>query len=277
MPNIPLQLIGELILLYEQEKREQEILLAGKRNSYPIFLDELLTLYRTEKERLYNRYMKPFMDEYSFLCKKSSLDILKRVQDENFHSRFLKEIWEEIPAAMFEFFKLAGITDEWLETIHDCHYDITVEYHTRSCRKKDLCNKRIDLIIEDPVNHWMIAIENKIFSHVHSNSKSGRDQLEIYADYCRRKFPTYGRKHILLSHCDNETYALKNDWAYVDYYTVMKSLLKYGKENGVVRDYLQTLYSLLFNGEQFDTQTYHEETSLCQYYSFINSIISKIY
>ncbi len=277
MPNHQLQFIEELVSLHEKEKSEQENLLKRKRSSYPAFLDELHTIYRCEKERLYNGYMKPFMDEYSFLCKKSSLDILKRVQDENFHSRFLKEIWEEIPAAMFDFFKLAGITDEWLGTIHDCHYDITVEYHTRSSRKKDLCNKRVDLLIEDPVNHWVIAIENKIFSHVHSDSQSGRDQLEIYADYCRRKFPAYERKHILLSRCDNETYALKNNWVYVDYYTVMKSLLKYGKESGVVRDYLQTLYSLLFDGEQFDTHSYHEETSLCQYYSFINSIISKIY
>lgn len=277
MPNNQLQLIEELIFLHEQEKREQEILLERERRSYFDFLDELHTTHRCEKERFYNGYMKPFMNEYSFLCKKSSPDILKRVQDENFHSRFLKEIWEEIPAAMFEFFKLAGITDEWLETIHDCHYDITVEYHTRSSRKKDLCNKRVDLLVEDPVNRWVIAIENKIFSHVHSDSKSGRNQLEIYADHCQRNFPDYKKRHILLSHCDNETYALKNNWAYADYYTVMKSLLKYGKENGVARDYLQTLYSLLFNGEQFDTRTYHEGTSLCQYYSFINSIISKIY
>lgn len=277
MPNTHLQLIEELILLHEQEKREQEILLERERSSYPDFLDELHTAHRCEKERLYNRYMKPFMDEYSFLNKKSSLAILNRVQHENYHSCFLKEIWEEEPTALLDFLRLTGITDEWVDTIRDCHYKVTVEYHTRTSRKKDLCNKRVDLIIEDNVHQWVIVIENKILSHVHADPKSGRDQLAIYADYCQRNFPGYKKRHILLSHCDNKSYVLGNDWVYADYYAVMKSLLKYGKKNETVKDYLRTLYSLLFNGKQFDTQSYNEETSLCQYYSFINPIISKIY
>lgn len=277
MSNTQLQLIRELILLYEREKREQEILLAEKRDSYPVFLDELLTLYRTEKERLYNRYLKPFINEYPFLNKKSSLAILNKVQHENYHSCFLKEIWEDEPVALLDFLKLAGVSDNWLGTIRECHYHISIEYHTHTNRKRDLCNKRVDLIIEDNINQWVIVIENKVFSHVHADSKSGRDQLAIYADYCQHSFPDYKKQYILLSHCDNKSYALKNDWIYADYYIVMKSLLKYGVKNGIVRDYLQTLYSLLFNGKQFNTQIYNEETSLCQYYSFINSIISKIY
>lgn len=276
MPNFQLEFIEEFILLYEQEKRKQEILLEEKRNLYLNFLDELYSAYCCEKERLYNRYMKPFMEEYAFLNKKSSLAILKKVQHENFHSCFLKEIWEEEPIALFDFLKLAGIADSWLETINDRCYDITVEYHTHISRKKDLCNKRVDLIIEDHTNRWVIAIENKIFSHVHTDPESGREQLAIYADYCQRHFPDYKKRYILLSHCDNKSYALKNDWIYADYYTVMKSLLKYGEKNETVRDYLRTLYSL-FNGKQFDTQSYNQETSLCQYYSFINPVISKIY
>ena len=131
MPNIQLQLMEELRLLYLQEKKGQEYIQRVKENTRLQFikelcilysqrekeikfarqekeflqrekqleqrtqeilcfnfLDNLYHLYQQEKERLYNQYIYPFLEKYSFLNKENILGVLKKEGEENFHSRF---------------------------------------------------------------------------------------------------------------------------------------------------------------------------------------------
>ncbi len=281
MPNIQLQLIEELRLLYLQEKKERKSVQQKKETYVFNIWEDLHKSYQQEKEQIYQQYIRPFISEYSFLNSLSSLSVIGKINQETYHSCFLEKIWDSQTASgsiiLTDFFKTAGIKEDWIETVICNQYSITKEYYTGKHRECDLCNNRIDLFIKDDTHKWLVVIENKICSEVHVKKRGGRNQLEIYKDYCERIFPSYKRTFILLSHCDNKSYAQKSDWRYTDYYSVMKSLLKYSKCGDIVQDYLKTLYSLLFNKEQLDTNLYNEETSLYDYNLFINRIISKIY
>lgn len=294
--NTCLQLIKELCILYSQREKElkfaqqeKEFLQREKQLEQRAqeilcfnFLDNLHHLYQQEKERLYNQYIYPFLEKYSFLNKENILGILKKEGEENFHSCFLAKFWDcrfvSGRAALTDFLKMVNIETEWYNLIETSSYTIETEHATGKHRKHDLCKKRIDLLIKDDEHKWLICIENKINSKVHADKKSGRDQLEIYEDYSKRTYPDYKQLYILLSHVNNKYYAQKRaEWQYMDYYAVMKSLLKYSESHEIIQDYLKVLYSLLFHHKQFDSQLYNESTSLYDYNSFINQIISKIY
>lgn len=281
MPDIQLELIEELSLLYRKEEEERESVQQQKATHIFNVLEDLHKSYQQEKEQIYQQYIRPFISKYFFLNHLSSLSIIGKENQETYHSCYLKKIWDSQTESgsiiLTDFLKTIEIKGDWIETVICNQYNITTEYFTGKQRKRDLCAKKMDLLIKDDVHKWLIGIENKIRSEVHSDKRSGRSQLEFYKDYCERTFPDYKRIFILLSHCDNKSYAQKSNWKYTDYYSVMKLFLKYHQCSDTIKDYLKTLYSLLFNKEEFDTRLYNEATSLYDYNLFINRIISKIY
>ena len=67
MPDIQLQLIEELRLLYLQEKKERKSVQQKKETYVFNILEDLHKSYRQEKEQIYQQYIRPFISEYSFL------------------------------------------------------------------------------------------------------------------------------------------------------------------------------------------------------------------
>lgn len=265
MPNTLSQLIKELNRLYLLEKKEMESVQQEKEIQFLRLLEELGKSYEQEKERIYKEVICPFIDQYPFLNQKSSFSIIEEEEYEIYHSRYLLEIWNCQNESLADFLKAAEVEEKWIDKVSDNRYSIQKEYPT-------INGMKMDLLIKDDAGKWLIGIENKVKASVHINEHRGLTQLKCYEKDCQQEFPGYDKLFILLSHRNNKSYVENSNWKYVDYYSLMGSLLKYYR-NDIVRDYLKTLYAVLFGNEQFNNQ----DTSLYNYNSFINRIISKLH
>ena len=203
------------------------------------------------------------------------MQIIKKVKHETYHSLFLAYLWGSETSfghKAFQDFINDILTDKepWVDTIQQCSYKVFTEKYIKGQRKKGLNKKRIDLIFVDEKNKWCVIIENKIESKVHYSDN--RSQLNYYFDYGERQYKGYHQLYILLSHTDNQKYE-NEKWKYANYHQVFKSLLKYHTGESLLRDYLKTLFALLFPNEQLDNYSTH---SLHTGMTFYNRIISKI-
>lgn len=278
--NSYILLIEEFHCLYLQERKKWEKEQKMYEHRFSAFCEELYSLYQIEKKNVCNQCIIPFISKNLFLGEVSSLSIINKLNFETFHSQFLKYLWNSQTElgniAFLNFLEEIGVNDCWLNTLKQNLYRVECEHLTGKQRKRDLNRKRIDLLFIDEVNKWVVVIENKIDSKVHSDLKSNRSQLDIYHDYCERRFQDYHKVYILLSYNKNNSrYAENsNSWLYADYYHVFKSLLNYSSQNDIVRDYLKTLFFLLFPNIKLNKD--YVNCSLYRSTLFFYHIISKI-
>ena len=87
------KLIDEIKILYTEHLNKQNILRLDREKKFSIFCNELQDLYEQEKEKIYDVYVRPFVNQYSFLQEASSLEVIGKLKYETYHSLFLKYIW----------------------------------------------------------------------------------------------------------------------------------------------------------------------------------------
>ncbi len=100
---------------------------------------------------------------------------------------------------------------------------------------------RIDLLIKDSINKFVIVVENKIFASV-SIDDEDYSQLDLYRDFVNKHYSTYSRVFIIISHREIDrnfnNYVIGN---YNDLYTILK---KYDIDDNILIDYKMLLYSI---------------------------------
>jgi hypothetical protein len=270
------KLIDEIKILYTEHLNKQNILRLDREKKFSIFCNELQDLYEQEKEKIYDVYVRPFVNQYSFLQEASSLEVIGKLKYETYHSLFLKYIWScQNPFGaqiLKDFLITIGQEKKWLNTLFCRNYEGCIEERTKALRKGN-DKKRIDLLFVDKKNEWCIVIENKIDSEVHYSGSQKRSQLDFYYSHCEKTYMGYNKLYILLSYNNKNTSHVKGNWIYADYCTVFKSLLKYHAKDDLIRDYLKSLFKLLFSN---DIMLNNEYNTLYRGMQFYNNIISNI-
>lgn len=268
-------IIDEMKQLYAEYIEAQKNIYIKKEEKFSIFCDELQGLYDMEREDIFNSYVSPFIGKYPFIEETSSLQIIEKLQHENYHSLFLKYILDSKNPFGHEILKdfLNNVTDNrnWFESVSMRTYNVSVEVPTKGLRNGD-DKKRIDIFLVDDNNKWCIVIENKINSAVHYNNK--RSQLHFYRKFCEQKaYGEYNKLCILLSHNPRNYSHIMDSWIYADYYKVFKSLLNHYYKDSLIVDYLKTLFKLLFPNEKMHS---YETGSMYRSMKFYQNIILKI-
>lgn len=243
---------------FAKEKHNHNLQKSQSLESSFLHSCEILTsLYKAEQKRLKEKYIEPFTQKYYFLEQKSILQVIKKTHWETFHSLLLKYLWEN-PKLLYPFIeKVPNIENKELilELIRRGNYAIKEEHSIRN-KKSGKAERFIDLLITDTNKKWLIVIENKIYSDVSKNKNGKGTQLDSYYHYIENNkiFQTFENKiYILLSYSDNTKYS-NAKWIYVDYYKVFSSMLENSDtNNAILIDYLKTLYQLLFNNKEINS------------------------
>lgn len=267
-------LVDEIKRLYTEYVKVQGDLYLEKERKFSKFGDELHDLYEVEKENIFNKYISPFINEYSFIEESSSLQVIDKLHYETYHSLFLKYILGSNNSfgheVLREFLNNVIGNRSWFENISLRTYNVYVEEQTKGLKNGNN-KKRIDLLFVDNTNKWYIVIENKINSEVHYSNK--HSQLDFYYSCCEKRYKGYDKLYILLSFSTKNRSHIKGSWIYVDYCKVFKSLLKYHFKDSLVRDYLKTLFKLLFPCETMES---YKKCSLYRGMQFYRNITLKI-
>ena len=259
-----------------KEKHDQILLQEQSLESkFSYSCKNLNSLYKVEQKRLRAKYIEPFTEKYSFLEQKSVLQVINKYHWETFHSLLLKHLWctSELLHSFVEKVNNIQNKEVILQQITLGNYFICAEHPIKNKKSKKV-ERYIDLLITDKNKKWLIVIENKINSEVSKNKNGRGTQLDSYYQYIKNdsRFKSFEDKvYILLSHTDNREY-VKNEWIYADYYKVFSSILENCDINNAIQiDYLKTLYQLLFNDREINT-----DTSLYTMRKFYTEVQSKV-
>ncbi|KAA6327063.1 hypothetical protein EZS27_023916 [termite gut metagenome] len=272
--------VEDLNILIQKEKEEKFQKKKCLEDKFCTFLTEFSALYSDEQAKTIQQQIVPFIKEYPFFYNGiSSLKVINKVSQETYHSLFLAHIWDWSKIKLGETILsdfIGSINIENKNYLQDCikkkNYTIETEHTIKNARKRSLNGKRIDILIKDIDGKWNIIIENKIYSNISYDKKRKQTQLGCYQQYCKDKFGNSFCAYILLSHTDNSSYC-EDGWTYAEYYQIFKSLLIYYQVDDTIKDYLKTLWVLLFPNEQTAIKS---DISLYRAYQFYKQIISKI-
>lgn len=266
-----ISLIEEITELCLYDKAQKRFVQEQKGNEFFLLCDEISELYKSEKEFYQKMFVEPFIMQYPFLksCSSSFLNVIGKEKKETYHSLYLQYIFSEKNqlgySILLDFCNMFGFHLKEMQTFEKGSYEVNVEYSTKRQRKKSWSWRRMDLLIKDKSDKWLIVIENKIDSNVRQENGS---QLKAYQDFCnshRRfsKIENRNKLYVLLSYKDNRTDADEYGWKYMDYYVLFKLLLKYAERDGIIKDYLRTLYSILFSEFPISDDCNTENLSRC--------------
>ena len=267
--EINIQLIEEIKKLYVEDNNKGLHIQKEQGNKFSSFLEGIKPLYQEEKQRLLDEISK-FRQNYSFLKGKSSLEYLN-IEKETNHSKVLAGIWEDNPIILSNFLQsipTLSIDSQLRGWILEGKYEVETE-------QKKGSNKCIDILITDNQKRYCIVIENKINSVV-SHHENGKLQLDSYYEHVNKIMPKDTIKlYILLSRRNNKMYTLENDWHYANYLYVLQSLINYSEENYALKDYLITVFSLLFPNKDIG-ENINGESSIVDMSLFYQKIITQI-
>lgn len=206
--------------------------------------EELRCLYQQELQCLRSK-CEDFLKQHSFLQSESVLSVIKKEKHENYHSLLIKYVWEHENGGeiLTDFLEAVGVEGAWLESVGKRQYRVEEEHTIMNQRCRSWNGKRIDLLVCDDVNKWLVAIENKVMSSVRYSTAT-KTQLDIYRGYCENKkdWVGYSKVYILL---DYKGSCQDDKWMSANYIDVFSSILRKRPKNRVVDDYLRTLYILL--------------------------------
>ena len=264
--EVNIQLIEEIKKLYVENLHIQK----ERENKFPSFLENIRLLYQGEKQRLLKE-ISLFRQKYPFLKDESALEILNKEKETN-HSKLLACIWKDNHHVLCDFIQsipTLSINSQLKDCILEGNYEVETEQKTDN-------NKYIDILITDNQKRYCIAIENKINSVV-SHHEKGKLQLDSYYEHINKIMPKEAVKLcILLSHRNNKKYTWENDWHYADYFCVFQSLINnYSAEEHILKDYLITVFSLLFPNKDIG-ENINVESSVVEMSLFYQKIITQI-
>lgn len=206
---------------------------------------ETLRLLRHLELEQINNACRDFIKQYPYLQLPSVLSAINQVWKEDYHSKLIKYAWEHDNGGgiLTRFLKIVGVNGKWLDSVQKQLYHVETEHTIKNQKCKSWNGKRIDLLICDDVNKWLVAIENKVLSSVRYSTPT-KTQLDIYRGYCesKKEWSGYTKVYILLDYkekCQGEK------WKSASYMDVFVSILNNKPDDNVVEDYLRTLYSML--------------------------------
>ena len=218
------------------------------RYTYQVFsecCEELRSLYAQELNLVYERHT-DFLSKHSFLQSKSVLSVIRKSYWENYHSLLIKYVLENRNGGRIlrHFLQSSGVKTAWIDSVGIQAYNVETEHVILKQRYKSWNGKRIDLLICDDVNKWLIVVENKIMSSVRYSTEN-RTQLDIYKCYCEsnKRWEGYEKVYVLLDYKDcSDNY---EDWVSANYVNLFSAILNNRPDDSVVDDYLKTLFSIL--------------------------------
>lgn len=208
--------------------------------------EELRSLYARELNLVYERCT-DFLHKNSFLQSQSVLSVIGKSYWENYHSLLIKYVFENRNGGRIlqHFLKSSGVETAWIDSVCNQTYSVETEHVILKQRYKSWNGKRIDLLICDDVNKWLIVVENKIMSSVRYSTEN-RTQLDIYKCYCEnnKRWEGYDKMYILLDYKDCNGGRDLN-WISANYVNLFSAILNNRPNDSVVDDYLKTLFSIL--------------------------------
>jgi hypothetical protein len=245
-------------LVVEFKKLKSSLIKTAETSSN--LLDKFITLkkeYSTLKEKVYEqRY-----NETATLLKKnekeiifSSFELMEHDYRENSHSNILRHIfhhkfWNSGKDVLSKFIERVTNDEIISNLILKSNYEIHREFFTKT--------GRIDLLIEDKKNNFVIVIENKILANIAVKEYSddntiSKTQLDNYVDYISTNYVGYKSFFILLSLYPSNEIELEK-FIQTEYKILLEILNEIKTYNNIVCDYkilLKSITNYKYNKEE---------------------------
>ena len=185
----------------------------------------------------------------------SAFELMEHNFRENSHSNVLKYVFnykylnDEGVTILFNFLKsIYGKEINRLKhKLDQKNYTIHREYSTG--------NGRIDLLIEDSKNKFVIVIENKLLASIgerqieQDNQSIAQTQLDVYRNYIygQNKYQDHDKLFIVLSYADINDFS-DTDFVYADYNQLHEALSDVVSEDIILNQYKILLQSIINRG-----------------------------
>jgi hypothetical protein len=194
------KVIGEIKALYVPKKTIQDY-----KHQWEKFIPELQQLYKKEIEIL-EKAVNTYIDKGAYNIEVSSFEVMDYNFRENTHSNVLKYLFDYNNVGntainlLSELISGAAMQEDdslmLLEKIKRKNYTITREFSTKK--------GRIDLLIVDDKQKFVIVIENKLLAGIgkarayNFDEEETKTQLDHYYDFISEKYINYKKCYILL-------------------------------------------------------------------------------
>lgn len=138
-------------------------------------------------------------------------------------------------------------------------------------REKEICKKRIDILIE--ANKFLIAIENKFNAKIHQIDEY-YNQTDFYFSEISKTYKQEYKKFILLDYKGTETCSNYTSMDYNDLLKVLESVEENYRGDVVYEEYLILLKRLLYNLDKIPTGELEEIYSLSAIYNLTEELFN---
>lgn len=248
------KLINELRFLQKKSDTVKDKLVAFEK-----LVDDLSIL----KEKVYPvrcNETKEILNENSHKIIFSSFELMQHKFRENSHSNILRHIfhhkfWHNGATLLAKFIENAMNDNTLTNLILESNYEIHREFFIRAERTED--SGRIDLLIEDRKNKFVVVIENKILAEIavkeySEDNEITKTQLHNYSKYISMHYSGYKSCFILLS-LNKEDINLEN-FQQIDYKNLLELLNTIDSDNNIVNDYKILLQSITNLDDNYDKE-----------------------
>ncbi|MBC7587508.1 MAG: PD-(D/E)XK nuclease family protein [Chitinophagaceae bacterium] len=219
---------------------------------FNLIINELHEIRSKVIDVRYNEAKKLF-EANKHSIKISSFELMEYKFHENSHTNILQYLFD------FRYLGNVGVKIlksflEKIDTEESKKIASLVGYCTyRTEREKSISNGRMDLLIEDNTQKFVVMIENKILSSVIEKESEEneeeetitRTQLTNYKEYIRKEYPKHIVLLVLLSFKQQEL--INDDFVFADYKMVNEVLNEVDEEDNILSEYKILLNSLLSN------------------------------
>jgi hypothetical protein len=225
---------------------------SNRLNNFLALINDYSTLSKAVYENRYNEtaeLLTANQHEISF----SSFELMEHDYRENSHSNILRHIfhhkfWDLGKVILAKFVERVTNDDIIPNLIMKSNYEIHREFFTKT--------GRIDLLIEDKKNNFVIVIENKVLASIavkeYSEDKTiSKTQLHNYSNFITANYSNFHSSFILLSLYPDTTSELEQ-FKQTDYTALLEILNETVTDNNIVNDYkilLKSLTNYLYDKE----------------------------
>lgn len=236
-----------IINLYELKNKKQKAEISTENKNLSLL--KLLTSFQEKKSiALTNRQVetKKNIENIKEPITFSTFEIMEHNFRENTHSNILKHLFNcritDWGSKILSAFILKTTNNNVLsDLLLKKTYTIFREYPTK--------NGRIDLLIEDRKNKFVIVIENKLLANISikeysEEEKVTKTQLDNYTDYVTKNYKGFSQTFILLSMYPNYEIDI-NNFIQSDYVILYDILKEVNSENSIIKEYRCLLKSLI--------------------------------
>ena len=223
--------------------------LNSKVNTYNNLVSLCKDLRLIKKQVIKKRIMetKQLIKENKSLLQVSTFELMEYDFHENTHSNILKYLFD---------YNINGkigtkILSAFLDKINNDNTEFItplIKYRNYSVEREYFINKgRIDLLVIDHKNHFLIVIENKINADVGiregiNENNIPKTQLNVYYNFIEEHFKEYTKLYILLSY--KEIGSDHEPFLFIDYLKLYDILTHVNITDVILNQYTLLLHSL---------------------------------